>query len=297
MISLKAVAKSFGTLRAVDGIDLDVPTGKCLGLLGPNGAGKSTTINVIVGLLKPDAGTVSIDGESDPTRPDVRRRLGVTPQALAIYENLTAEENLAFFGGVYGIGGDKLRGRVDWALEFAGLADRRNDRTATFSGGMKRRLNIACALLHDPPVLLFDEPTVGVDPQSRNRIFDSIESLKAQGRTILYTTHYMEEAARLCDVIAVMDKGRVLATGTLDELIRAHGGPSTVSAEFESAPRDTSAVPGTWDGATFSVETPEPNSVVARLAGLGVPLKTLNVVRPNLEAVFLNLTGRTLRDE
>src|SRR6185436_6211292 len=187
--------------------------------------GKSTSVNLSVGLLAPDSGTVVIEGLGDPSNPEVRARIGVAPQSLALYDNLTAQENLNFFGEVYGLSKDKLKTRVAWCLDFVALTDRKDDRVGTYSGGMKRRLNLAAALVHDPDLLLLDEPTVGVDPQSRNKIFESIEALRDQGRTIIYTTHYMEEAERLCDRIAIVDAGKLLALGSLSELLAAHGGP------------------------------------------------------------------------
>jgi linearmycin/streptolysin S transport system ATP-binding protein len=219
-IRVTDLGKSYGALVAVDGVSFEVARGETFGLLGPNGAGKSTTIGMIVGALRPDRGSVTVDGEADPTRPALRRRIGVAPQSLALYEDLTAEENLDFFGRLYGLSGARLKARVEWALAFAGLDDRRRDRVRTYSGGMQRRLNLVCGLIHDPPVLLMDEPTVGVDPQSRNAIFESIEALKREGRTIVYTTHYMEEAERLCDRVAIMDRGKILALDTLKGLLR-----------------------------------------------------------------------------
>jgi ABC-2 type transport system ATP-binding protein len=248
MLTFTDVRKSFGKTVAVDGLSLSVRKGEVLGLLGPNGAGKSTSVSLAVGLLAPDAGTVTIDG-GNPSDPAVRQRIGVAPQALAIYDLLSGEENLRFFGQVYGLSGAALEARVAWCLEFVGLTDRRKDWAGGYSGGMKRRLNLAAALLHDPDLLLLDEPTVGVDPQSRNSIFESIESLHRQGRTVIYTTHYMEEAARLCDRIAIVDHGQLLALGTVDDLIAQHGGEATVVVQG-----------------------------------------------PTLEKVFLNMTGRSLRD-
>jgi len=219
-IRVADLEKSYGTLKAVDGVSFEVARGEAFGLLGPNGAGKSTTIGMIIGALRPDRGSVTVDGEADPTRPALRRRIGVSPQSLALYEEMTAEENLTFFGRLYDLGRAALKARVEWALAFAGLTDRRRDRVRTFSGGMQRRLNLVCGLIHDPPVILLDEPTVGVDPQSRNAIFESIEALKREGRTIVYTTHYMEEAERLCDRVAIMDHGKVLALDTIGGLLR-----------------------------------------------------------------------------
>ena len=225
MLTLTDVRKSFGTTVAVNGLSLRVRAGEVLGLLGPNGAGKSTTVSLAVGLLAPDSGSVAIEGLGDPKDPGVRRRLGVAPQALALYDLLTAEENLRFFGEVYGVPRTDLAPRVAWCLDFVELTDRKGDRVGTYSGGMKRRLNLAAALVHQPDLLLLDEPTVGVDPQSRNKIFDNIETLGREGRTIIYTTHYMEEAERLCDRIAIVDAGRLLALGTPAELVAVHGGP------------------------------------------------------------------------
>ena len=223
MLTIDHVRKRYGTLVAVDGLSLTVHPGEVLGLLGPNGAGKSTTVNLAVGLLAPDEGRVVIEGAGNPRDPAVRARLGVAPQALALYEMLTGEENLRFFGEVYGLSGSRLSERVRWSLEFVGLTDRARDRVHTYSGGMKRRLNLASALVHDPQLILLDEPTVGVDPQSRNQIFENILALKRLGRTLIYTTHYMEEAERLCDRVAIIDKGRLLSIGTVPQLLEAHG--------------------------------------------------------------------------
>jgi ABC-2 type transport system ATP-binding protein len=223
VLTLTAIHKSYGTLIAVDDLSLTVARGEVLGLLGPNGAGKSTTVNLAVGLLAPDAGTVTIGDHGAPTDPAVRRAIGVAPQSLALYDLLTGEENLRFFGEVYGLAGSRLEARVRWALDFVGLADRRRDRVSAYSGGMKRRLNLGAALVHDPELILLDEPTVGVDPQSRHQIFTNILALKQLGRTVIYTTHYMEEAERLCDRVAIVDRGRLLALGTVRQLLDAHG--------------------------------------------------------------------------
>jgi ABC-2 type transport system ATP-binding protein len=251
------------------------------GLLGPNGAGKTTTVNMAVGLLRPDQGTIEIDGVGSPDQPDVRAKIGVATQALALYDDLTGEENLSFFGKLQGLAGRRLAERVAWALEFVALADRRRDRVKTYSGGMKRRLNMAVAVIHDPPLLLLDEPTVGVDPQSRNAIFENILALRQQGRTVVYTTHYMEEAQRLCDRVGIIDHGRLLALDTVDRLIAAHGGRSILIADR-------------GDG-EMRVETDEPLAELLRLQKEG-PLQRFRVERPDLERVFLHLTGRELRD-
>ncbi|MBZ5637327.1 MAG: ABC transporter ATP-binding protein [Acidobacteriia bacterium] len=296
MIEARGLRKSFGAITAVDGVSFALHRGETFGLLGPNGAGKTTTILLLVGALSPDQGEVLVNGATDPTRPGVRRAIGVAPQSLSLYGELTAEENLAFFGRLYGLRGRVLGERVARGLAFAGLEPRRGDRVSTFSGGMQRRLNLACALVHDPPLLLLDEPTVGVDPQSRNHVFESIEALRRDGRTILYTTHYIEEAQRLCDRVAIMDHGRILALDTVDRLIERHGGPAVIDAVLAKAPEDPSRIPWHLDGTSLRIETDRPLEDVARLASANLPLATLNVRRPDLEAVFLALTGRTLRD-
>jgi len=296
MINITNLHKRFKDVTAVNGVSFDIPKGELFGLLGPNGAGKTTTINMIVGVLKPDDGTISINNVPDPTRPEIRVKLGNAPQALALYDNLTARENLTFFGKLYNLTGQRLKTRVAWALEFVGLVDRADHRVETFSGGMKRRVNLACAVVHDPDVILFDEPTVGVDPQSRNMIFDTIEELKRDGRTIIYTTHYMEEAERLCNRVAIIDHGAILALDTVDGLIDLHGGNSLITAEAESIPEHTANFADSWDGPNLKYSTDQPMRDLAKLTGLGVNFKRLKVERPSLEDVFLNLTGRSLRD-
>lgn len=296
MITVQNLVKNFNGLRAVDNLSFEIPKGEVFGLLGPNGAGKTTTINMLVGVLKPDSGEIEIAGSSDPTRAEVRNRIGNAPQKLALYEKLTAEENLRFFGKMYGLGGKTLDERVDFALEFVGLEDRRNGIAETYSGGMMRRLNLALALVHDPPVLLLDEPTVGVDPQSRNMIFSYIEKLRKSQRTIIYTTHYMEEASRLCDRVAIIDHGKILALDTVDRLIEEHGGKSVITAELNKIPNDISAVSGEIEGNTLRIDTSKPMEKLAELTKSGLDFAQLRVDRPDLETVFLNLTGRRLRD-
>ena len=296
MIEARALGKRYGDLTAVDDVTFRIEPGEAFGLLGPNGAGKTTTIHMLAGVLAPDSGQVRLDGDGDPSRPQGRRRIGIAPQSLAIYDELTGEENLATFGAVYGLTGAHLRERVDWALEFAGLTERRKDRAGAYSGGMKRRLNLACALVHEPAILICDEPTVGVDPQSRNHVFESIEALRRGGTTLLYTTHYMEEAQRLCDRVAIMDHGRILALDSVEELIRAHGGTSVVLAELAAPPPDGADVPGTLDGTTLRVDTDRPFELVATLGKGQLDVRELRVERPDLERVFLQLTGRSLRD-
>lgn len=301
MITVESLRRSFGDHVAVDDLSFEVRAGEAFGLLGPNGAGKTTTILMMVGATSPDAGRITIDGQADPTRPDAKRSIGIAPQELAIYPELTATENLRFFGSLYGLRGNALEQRVDWGLDFAGLADRGREPVDRFSGGMKRRLNLACALVHEPKFFFLDEPTVGVDPQSRNHIFSSIERLKADGCTLIYTTHYMEEAARLCDRVAIMDRGKLLALDTVDALIDAHGGATQVDIAFAESPADPDALlalghDAALDGASLRFQSDDPFKSIAALDRTGLSIASMRVDRPDLERVFLNLTGRSLRD-
>ncbi len=289
MLRLTDLRKSFGSIIAVDGVSLEVHRGEVFGLLGPNGAGKSTTISMAVGLLAPDSGSVDVNSQGAPTSHRVRAHIGVATQALAIYDQLTGLENLRMFGRLYGLSGAALTQRVEHALDLVGLLPRAKDIAGTYSGGMKRRLNLAAALIHDPPLLLLDEPTAGVDPQSRNNILDTVRELAKQGRTIIYTTHYMEEAQRLCDRVGIIDKGRLLCVGTVDELVRTHGGKSLVCVsrgEHEDA-----------------IETDDPLRTLESAIAHGRdtqtaahPITGIRIDRPDLESVFLSLTGRRLRD-
>jgi len=281
MISLRNLKKRFGAIVAVEDLSLEIAPGEIFGLLGPNGAGKTTTVNLAVGILAPDSGTVNLAALGPPSSSRVRAKIGVAPQALALYENLSGEENLRFFGRLQGLGGRTLADRVAWSLEFVELGDRRRDRVKTYSGGMKRRLNLAVAVVHDPPILFLDEPTVGVDPQSRNFIFENIEHMRESGKTIVYTTHYMEEAERLCDRVGIMDHGRLLALDKVENLIAAHGGKSIIVAEDSEG--------------EVRIETDDPLGELAKLQ-VKRRLLRLRVESPNLEAVFLRLTGRHLRD-
>lgn len=296
MIQVRDLRKSYGRIVAVDGISFSIARGEAFGLLGPNGAGKTTTINMILGALRPDSGSVEIDGVPDPTRPEVRQKLGAAPQSLALYDDLTASENLAFFGRLYNLSGKRLTERVNWALEFAGLTNRRRDRIKTYSGGMQRRLNLVSGIMHDPPVILMDEPTVGIDPQSRNQIYESIESLKRQGRTIIYTTHYMEEAQRLCDRVAVIDHGKILALDTVDALIRQYGGNPTLEVVFTAVPRDVSRLPGKLEDNKLRISTDKPVQLLEQISEVSSDFVHVAIERADLETVFLNLTGRKLRD-
>lgn len=276
MIEISGLVVEFGAFRAVDALDLTVPEGCLYGLLGPNGAGKSTTIGCIAGLLAPTAGRIRVDGLSPLDAPSiVRTRLGVVPQTLALYTALSVRRNLQIFGGLMGLRGARLADRVEWGLDLAQLTDRADAKVGTLSGGMQRRLNLAAALLHDPPIIICDEPTTGVDPQSRNHLFETIRQLHADGRTVIYTTHYMEEVEALCERVAILDRGRCIADDRLDALLQA-GEPSELALRLA-----------------------DPNlraQAEAVLAQAGIEARIS--ARPrSLETVFLELTGRALRDE
>ncbi len=302
-LEIDALAKRFGAVIAVAGVSLEVSAGECLGLLGPNGAGKSTTIRAIVGRVIPDTGSIRIFGARADTAA-ARAALGWVPQELAVYPRLTCKENLEAFGRYHGLSGKELAESVAWCLEWAALQDRAKDLAGKLSGGMKRRLNMAAGIIHRPRVVLMDEPTVGVDPQSRNRIFEMIESLRATGTAIVYTTHYMEEAERLCDRIAIIDHGRIIASGTRAELVQsAFASRSQVLARFAGTEDRIAAwvvgrggrmVEGT---AEFSIERSiEIGALLESAAKDGLELEDVSLRRPNLESVFLHLTGRELRE-
>ncbi len=296
MINAQSLRKSFGSLVAVDGVSLSIPRGETFGLLGPNGAGKSTTIHLLTGALKPDSGSVTLNGLADPTRPQTRQNVGVAPQSESLYDELTGEENLRLFGRLYGLSGARLNERLKSVLDFVGLEDRKGDRLGTYSGGMKQRLNLACALVHEPMIIFLDEPTAGVDPQSRAYLLDNIEQLAKQGRTIVYTTHYMEEAERLCDRVAIIDHGKILALDTVDALRERYGGSSRVEADLVEIPAELTGFPGKIEQTHWSFESNTPFEDALRWQNRGVRFRNFRVEPPNLETVFLNLTGRGLRD-
>ena len=296
MLSLRGVGKDFGERTAVGALDLEVVKGEILGLLGPNGAGKTTTISMACGVVTPTRGSVAIAGidlKKDPFA--AKARLGLVPQDLAIFEDLSALENLRYFGALY-------RARdVEWALEVVGLRDRAREPVKQFSGGMKRRLNIACGLVHRPQLLVLDEPTVGVDPQSRNHIFETVKALHAQGMTVIYTSHYMEEVEALCDRVAIMDHGALLALGTIGELVAQHAGKGVeleVTGDVDAAAR--AADPHgtvTREGALLRIE-PRGHlaPVLAAIEATGATIARIESRQANLETAFLALTGRALRD-
>jgi len=304
------LVKHYPEVKAVDGLTFFIEEGQIFGLLGPNGAGKTTTINIISQILKRDSGTVEIDGmDIDKKSMDVRRILGLVTQDLAIYPMLTARENLAFFGGIYDLSGADLRNRIEEALELVGLKDAANRRAETYSGGMKRRLNIAVGLMNRPRLLVLDEPAVGVDPQSRNHILESIKFIRDQyGISILYTSHYMEEVQALCERVAIIDAGRIIADGTIDHLIEKFGQGSIV-INLESAPSDIHAMMEgiidsekiNLDEQKLTIASNNPHialpKVLDKLNANEIRSNSIDVFRSNLETVFLNLTGRSLRDQ
>ncbi|MDB6128486.1 MAG: drrA [Verrucomicrobia bacterium] len=305
MLSLRSVTKRYGSLTALDGVSLDIARGEFFGLLGPNGAGKSTLMSLAAGLRSPEAGALTLDGVViTPAEPATRVALGLVPQSIALYDQLSAEQNLRIFGALYGLKGELLKQRVEEALEAVQLTDRRHDQVKTFSGGMQRRLNLVVALLHRPKLLLCDEPTAGVDPQSRNAIFEYLERLNGEGLTIIYSTHYMEEATRLCTRIGIIDHGRIHALGTLDELLTQLPfeeeiifpvtPETTPLAEQLRGVGDVAALDGRYrfrPRAEFKL-----SDFYARAEALGLSPRQFTAARPTLEAVFLHLTGRTLRE-
>jgi len=309
VLAVNDLRKRYGDLEAVRGVSFRIHEGETYGLLGPNGAGKTTTISMVCGLLTPDGGSVSVDGQAvDVGAVAAKAGIGFVPQELAIYPDLSARENLAFFGRLYGLGGTTLKARMDEVLELVGLADRAKERTDHFSGGMQRRLNIAIGLLHRPRLLLLDEPTVGVDPQSRNAILESIAALGRAGMAILYTTHYMEEAERLCDRVGIIDGGEIRAEGTRRELVELVGQRDevrlTASGDLAAAAKAAGAVPGVAGAAVrdgvIELVVDDARGLLPRLLeaahGAGAVVRGVDVVQPDLEAVFLHLTGRALRD-
>jgi ABC-2 type transport system ATP-binding protein len=280
MVKLENITKRFGSRTVVDNVSLEIRQGELFGLLGPNGAGKTTTITMIVGGLVPESGSIKINGDA-PGKQNSKRLLGIVPQTVALYESLSAQENLNFFGRLYGFTGKDLNDRIQHVFEIVNLAERRNERVSKYSGGMKRRLNIAAALLHRPSLLILDEPTVGVDPQSRHAIFESLRALKNEGCTIILTSHYLEEAQKLCDRVGIMDEGKLVAEDTVEKLISDFGGKSILTVE-------------TSKGKT-KIETDQPVKEIIRINEEDTIL-SLQMESPNLEKAFLNITGKHLRD-
>ncbi len=309
MIRVEGLRKRFGELVAVDGIGFEVSDGEVFGLLGPNGAGKTTSINMISGVLRPDGGRVLIDDRdiwSDPR--ETKRLLGVVPQEISVYEDLTARDNLRFWGSLYGLGGRDLKRRVDQSLSRVGLADRAGSMVKEFSGGMKRRLNLCMGLLHEPKFLLLDEPTVGIDPQARLNILEVVREVAEAGTTVLYTTHYMDEAEELCDRIAIIDHGRILTIGTLEELTRLAGEAEVLRLAGAFSERSAREVFGGFEGLRviraaegeimLAVDGGGPGlpAVLPGVLECGLEIDDVSIRKPDLQTVFIGLTGRGLRD-
>ena len=308
-VKVRDLHKDFGEVYAVQGVDFDVNSGEIFSLLGPNGAGKSTIISMLACLLEPTKGEAWVMGHSITSDPmAVKEAIGVVPQDIALYPDLSARENLIFWGKMYGMRGSALRQRVDEVLEIIGLTDRQKGRVSKFSGGMKRRLNIGVALLHKPQVIFMDEPTVGIDPQTRRNILDSVKELNQRGMTVLYTTHYMEEAQELSDHIAIMDEGKLIAYGTHDQLVQIVGEQDridlVINAESERVAKQWEQTDGVYqisaEDGNMTLLVDDSNVVLPRLfesaTQAGVRITSVEIQEPNLEAVFLHLTGRALRD-
>jgi len=308
-LEMKDVVKRYGSKLSVDHLNLEVQEGEIFGLLGPNGAGKSTSINMICGLLPKDQGSIKVDGISIEDQPlEVKRRIGLVPQDLALYEEMSAMDNVAFFAKLYGLRGPQLKERVEEALTFVGLQDRAKDRPSTFSGGMKRRLNIACSITHRPKLIIMDEPTVGIDPQSRNHILESVRTLNEMGSTVIYTSHYMEEVAAISDRVAIMDQGHVIACGTQQELrarvaqeeriiLTADGVTEELIQEMKLHPRVGRVSQNDHRLEIYVPSAQEELQDILFICGKhGTTLRSLQCEEPGLETLFLSLTGRTLRD-
>ena len=311
ILEVQNLAKNYGDFTAVKGISFDIKEGEIFSLLGPNGAGKTTTISMLSTLYTPTSGDATIGGHSVTKDPmAVKKVIGVVPQELALYEDLTAKENLQFWGQMYGLSGKALNSRVDEILEQIGLVDKAKNKVKTYSGGMKRRVNIGVGLLHKPRLLFMDEPTVGIDPQSRRAILDTVKDLNKMGMTVLYTTHYMEEAEELSDRVGIIDHGELIAIGTQDELTKQVGQTDTLilhigeNEDTEALAESLKVLEGVLEAIAVdhevSIVTPQAEDVLATIVGAandrGIKIRSIDIREPNLEAVFLHLTGRALRD-
>lgn len=307
MIQVKGLNKTFGEFKAIKNIQLNIKKGEIFGLLGPNGAGKSTLINIMSSVIKADSGTINLNGIDLSTHTNKSKSIiGIVPQEISLYENFSAYENLKFFGKLYGIEAETLKKRIEEILELIGLENRKNDLIKTYSGGMKRRINIAAALLHQPKILLMDEPTVGVDPQSRNQIFEVVEQLNKQGLTMIYTTHYMEEVERLCNRIAIMDSGEIIAQGTLEELQNQTKSKEKIEIEFKELKKEQKeklkkefTFPITFQNnkmkSTCNVKS-NLNKILTYCVENQIKINEIHQEKVTLENIFLELTGKSLRD-
>jgi ABC-2 type transport system ATP-binding protein len=308
MINVSNLKKSFDTIDALKGISFNIPQGECYGLLGPNGAGKTTTISIMSALLEPNEGEVSIAGYNLVKNPlECKKNIGVVPQEIGLYNELSGYDNLLFWGGLYKVPKSELTRRIDESLKMLGLSDRKNDKVKTYSGGMKRRINIATALLHKPKVLLMDEPTVGIDPQSRNLIFEVLEKLREEGITIVYTTHYMEEAERLCYRIGIIDNGEIIAQGTLDELRTSGSMKESVVVSFTNLTderygilakdwNDLQRIDDTIHFYSMTIQG-DLSKIILKCNEVGLDILHIDIQKINLETIFLSLTGKQLRDK
>ncbi|GAB6107061.1 ABC transporter ATP-binding protein [Fusibacter bizertensis] len=310
MVKAEKLIKTFGEITAVDGIDLEIETGKIVGLLGPNGAGKSTTISMISTLYKPTSGRLYFDGKDIVKEPKwIKPHLGYVPQEIALYQTLSGYENLKYFGGLYGLTGSELKKRIDAVSEIIGIKDRLKDKVEHYSGGMKRRINIGVALLHRPKLIIMDEPTVGIDPQSRNHILETVKYLNQEGMTVIYTSHYMEEVEALCQSVCIMDHGKVIAQGTQEALIEQSHINTSIHMKFDHVIEDKLDQFKQLEH-VMAVSAPSNEEIILLVSGNGNAQKDIikdvmdlnqgllsfDITKPNLEQVFLKLTGRGLRD-
>ncbi|MDR9852422.1 ABC transporter ATP-binding protein [Paenibacillus sp. VCA1] len=303
MLEVKGLRKTYAKKQALENVTFSLKPGTSFGFLGPNGAGKSTTMKILTGIVKADSGTAKLFGKDAASETDaVAKYIGYVPQDITLYEKLSAYQNLEFFGEAYGVKGKELKHRIHEVLARTGLLERANEAVSTFSGGMKRRINIAAALLHRPKLLILDEPTVGIDPQSRNHIFEMIRELNAEGVTIIYSTHYMEEVEALCDEIAIMDQGSIKAMGPLGTLLEQYG-QKAIYLEvpgLAEPPRDSNITASRKEGSGWLLETEQPSALMQHLlreaSQQAWDVKQLEIVRPSLESVFLKVTGTALRD-
>lgn len=308
MINVSNLKKTFGTIEALNGISFNIQQGECYGLIGPNGAGKTTTISIMSTLIESNEGEVSIAGNDLKKHPlQCKKNIGVVPQEIGLYNELSAYDNLLFWGSMYKVPDQELTKRIDETLNLLGLTERKHDKVKTYSGGMKRRINITSALLHKPKILFMDEPTVGIDPQSRNLIFEVIEKLHKEGMTIVYTTHYMEEAERLCDRIGIIDNGEIIAQGTLNELKISGLMKETVVISFTNLSDERYvAITGNWEDLQRYDDTiqfysmniqVDLSKIILMCNKVGLEISNIDIRKINLETIFLSITGKKLRDK